>query len=130
MPWKTLDDMELAGKRILTRVDINVPVVDGTVTDATRIQRIVPTVHDILAAGGKPVLLGAFRASGRRAGAKTYRSNSLFPRLKRRLAHRSNLPPIASAPKPNWPVRRLARARFCFWKIRGFTPVRPRMTRF
>lgn len=60
MGWKTLDDMELAGKIVLTRVDINVPVEDGLVTDATRIERIVPTVKDILAHGGTPVLLAHF----------------------------------------------------------------------
>jgi phosphoglycerate kinase len=60
MAWKTLDDMELNGKVVLTRVDINVPVEDGRVTDATRIERIVPTVRDILAKGGKPVLLAHF----------------------------------------------------------------------
>lgn len=60
MAWKTLDDMDLAGKVVLTRVDLNVPVEDGMVTDATRIERIVPTIHDILAGGGKPVLLAHF----------------------------------------------------------------------
>ncbi|MGX9350656.1 phosphoglycerate kinase [Shimia sp. W99] len=64
MAWKTLDQMDLAGKRVLTRVDINVPVVEGTVTDATRIKRIVPTVKDILAAGGKPILLAHFGRPG------------------------------------------------------------------
>ncbi|MEM9342357.1 MAG: phosphoglycerate kinase [Pseudomonadota bacterium] len=66
MAWKTLDDIELGGKVVLTRVDLNVPVEDGQVTDATRIERIVPTVRDILAAGGKPVLLAHF---GRPKGA-------------------------------------------------------------
>ncbi|MCK0148795.1 phosphoglycerate kinase [Marivita sp. S6314] len=60
MAWKTLDDMDLAGKRVLTRVDINVPVKDGQVTDATRITRIVPTITDILAKGGTPILLAHF----------------------------------------------------------------------
>ena len=60
MAWKTLDDMDLRGKVVLTRVDINVPVEDGKVTDATRIERIVPTIKDILAKGGKPVLLAHF----------------------------------------------------------------------
>lgn len=61
MSWKTLDDMDLDGKTVLVRVDINVPLDDaGNVTDATRIERIVPTVKDILAAGGKPVLLAHF----------------------------------------------------------------------
>ena len=60
MAWKTLDDMDLAGKRVLTRVDINVPVQDGKVTDTTRIDRIVPTVQDILDKGGKPILMAHF----------------------------------------------------------------------
>mmetsp|Transcript_29037 Transcript_29037/g.55777 ORF Transcript_29037/g.55777 Transcript_29037/m.55777 type:complete len:396 (-) Transcript_29037:4270-5457(-) len=60
MGWKTLDDMDLAGKRVLTRVDINVPMEAGRVTDATRIERIAPTVADIRAKGGSPVLLAHF----------------------------------------------------------------------
>lgn len=67
MGWNSLDDLDLAGKVVLTRVDINVPVEDGRVTDDTRIQRIVPTVRDILAKGGKPVLLAHFgRPKGQR----------------------------------------------------------------
>jgi phosphoglycerate kinase len=66
MAWKTLDDMELAGKVVLLRVDLNVPMENGAVTDATRIERIVPTVTDILSKGGKPVLLAHF---GRPKGA-------------------------------------------------------------
>ena len=60
MAWKTLDDMDLNGKRVLVRVDINVPVEDGHVTDTTRIDRIVPTVDDIQAAGGKVILMAHF----------------------------------------------------------------------
>jgi len=60
MSWKTLDDMDLTGKRVLVRVDINVPVENGLVTDATRIDRIAPTVLDILAKGGRPILLAHF----------------------------------------------------------------------
>jgi len=60
MPIPTLDDMDLSGKRVLTRVDLNVPVEDGQVTDATRIERMVPTVRDILDAGGMPILLAHF----------------------------------------------------------------------
>ncbi|UWR13899.1 phosphoglycerate kinase [Sulfitobacter sp. M368] len=66
MGWKSLDDMELSGKRVLVRVDINVPVENGVVTDATRIERIVPTITDILAKGGKPMLIAHFgRPKGR-----------------------------------------------------------------
>ncbi|UWQ97051.1 phosphoglycerate kinase [Rhodobacteraceae bacterium M385] len=60
MRFNTLDDMDLSGKLVLTRVDINVPVEDGKVTDATRITRIVPTIKDILAKGGRPVMLAHF----------------------------------------------------------------------
>jgi len=55
--FDTLDDLDLAGKRVLIRVDINVPVKDGRVTDDTRIRTIVPTVRDVLAKGGRPILL-------------------------------------------------------------------------
>ncbi len=60
MAWKTLDEMDLQGKRVLLRVDINVPVENGRITDTTRIDRIVPTVRDILAKGGKPTLIAHF----------------------------------------------------------------------
>ncbi len=60
MAWKTLDDVKLNGKVVLVRVDINVPVENGHVTDATRIEKVAPTVKDILAMGGKPVLLAHF----------------------------------------------------------------------
>ncbi|MFK7762769.1 MAG: phosphoglycerate kinase [Roseobacter sp.] len=60
MGWKTLDDMDLAGKRVLVRIDINVPVDNGHVTDTTRIDRIAPTIADIRAAGGTPILLAHF----------------------------------------------------------------------
>ncbi|PKP72899.1 MAG: phosphoglycerate kinase [Alphaproteobacteria bacterium HGW-Alphaproteobacteria-6] len=60
MSWKTLDDLDLKDKVVLVRVDINVPVEAGVVTDATRIEKIVPTISDILARGGKPVLIAHF----------------------------------------------------------------------
>ncbi len=60
MPWNTLDDMDLGGKVVLVRVDINVPMEAGRVTDMTRIDKIRPTVEDIIAKGGKPVLLAHF----------------------------------------------------------------------
>jgi phosphoglycerate kinase len=60
MGWKTLDDIGLAGKVVLTRVDINVPMEAGRVTDTTRIDKIKPTVEDIIARGGRVVLLAHF----------------------------------------------------------------------
>ncbi len=75
MAWKTLDDMDLNGKVVLVRVDINVPMEEGRVTDDTRIVKIAPTVKDILARGGKPVLLAHY---GRPKG-KVEPSMSLKP---------------------------------------------------
>ncbi|NRB16448.1 MAG: phosphoglycerate kinase [Rhodobacteraceae bacterium] len=60
MGWNTLDDMELAGKKVLLRVDINVPMENGQVSDDSRIRRLVPSVRDILARGGTPILLAHF----------------------------------------------------------------------
>ncbi len=60
MAWKRLDDMDVAGRRVLTRVDLNVPVDGGMVTDATRIERIAPTVAAITSRGGRAILLAHF----------------------------------------------------------------------
>ncbi|TVS03687.1 MAG: phosphoglycerate kinase [Rhodobacteraceae bacterium] len=57
MAFKTLDDMDFKGKTALIRVDINVPLENGVVTDATRIERILPTIRHVIEAGGKAVLL-------------------------------------------------------------------------
>ena len=60
MAWKTIDDMALAGKTVLVRVDINVPMEGTRVTDTTRIDKIKPTVEDLVALGAKVVLLAHF----------------------------------------------------------------------
>lgn len=57
---RTLDDAELSGKRVLLRVDLNVPVDDGRVTDTTRLERVVPTIDEIRRKGGKVILLSHF----------------------------------------------------------------------
>ena len=66
--FRTLDDAgSLAGKRVLLRVDLNVPMEGGRVTDATRIERVVPTIREIAQGGGKVVLLAHFgRPKGKR----------------------------------------------------------------
>ena len=58
--FKSLDDVDLAGKRVLTRVDLNVPMAEGKVSDATRILRILPTIREIAEKGGKTILLAHF----------------------------------------------------------------------
>ena len=47
MTFRTLDDADLSGKRALVRVDLNVPMEAGRVTDLTRIERIVPTIREL-----------------------------------------------------------------------------------
>ena len=67
MSWKTLCQMDLHGKRVLTRVDLNVPMVDGKIADATRIEKIVPTINEITKKGGTPILLAHMgRPKGKR----------------------------------------------------------------
>jgi phosphoglycerate kinase len=59
--FKTLDDIgDVKGKRILVRVDLNVPVADGKVTDATRIERVAPTITELSGKGAKVILLAHF----------------------------------------------------------------------
>lgn len=60
MPYKTLDDVDVAGKRVLLRLDLNVPVHDGKVTDATRIERAVPTIAELRKKGAKVIVLSHF----------------------------------------------------------------------
>lgn len=58
--FRTLDDAVLSGKRVLCRVDLNVPVKDGVVTDATRIERVVPTLREIMDKGAALIVLAHF----------------------------------------------------------------------
>ena len=67
MSWTTLNQMDLYGKRVLTRVDLNVPMVDGKIADATRIEKIFPTINEIIKKGGTPILLAHMgRPKGKR----------------------------------------------------------------
>jgi phosphoglycerate kinase len=73
--FRTLDDADVRGKRVLVRVDLNVPMENGKVTDATRIDRILPTIREIAEKGAKVILLAHF---GRPKGGPD-EANSLKP---------------------------------------------------
>jgi phosphoglycerate kinase len=66
--FRTLDDVDVKGKRVLLRVDLNVPMDNGRVSDATRLERVAPTITEISDHGGKVILLAHFgRPKGRDA---------------------------------------------------------------
>src|SRR6267154_1511730 len=67
LSFKTIDSVDVSGKRVLVRVDLNVPMKNGQVTDATRIERAVPTLAELAAKGAKVIVLSHFgRPDGKR----------------------------------------------------------------
>ena len=60
MDYNTLDDLAVKGKRVLVRADLNVPLKDGVVTDATRIERQAPTIRELAEKGARVILLSHF----------------------------------------------------------------------
>ena len=66
MCFRSLDDADVKGKRVLVRVDFNVPMNDGELSDTTRIERTAPTIREIADRGSKVILLSHFgRPKGR-----------------------------------------------------------------
>jgi len=64
--FRTLDDLDVSGETVLVRADLNVPMADGAVTDATRIERLAPTILELADKGAKVVVLSHFgRPKGR-----------------------------------------------------------------
>ena len=60
MTFRTLDDAKVSGQRVLLRLDLNVPVKDGRVADATRIERALPTVRELISKGARTIILSHF----------------------------------------------------------------------
>ena len=58
--FKTLDDLDVAGRRVLLRADLNVPMQDGRVTDRTRLLRLGPTLEELIGKGARVVLISHF----------------------------------------------------------------------
>ena len=57
MSFRSLDDADVKGKRVLVRVDLNVPMQDGKISDSTRIEEVAPTIIELAHKGGKVILL-------------------------------------------------------------------------
>src|ERR1700733_7004563 len=67
MTFRTLDGVDVAGKRVLLRVDLNVPVRDGKITDLTRIERLTPTIRELIGKNAKVIVCSHFdRPKGKR----------------------------------------------------------------
>ncbi len=67
MAFRTLDGVDVAGKRILLRADLNVPVRDGKISDLTRIERLSPTIRELSGKGAKVIVCSHFdRPKGKR----------------------------------------------------------------
>jgi len=87
--FHTLDNVDVKGKRVLLRVDLNVPMEEARVTDATRIERILPTINEIADKGGRVILLSHFgRPRGQRVDEDSLRQvlPTLEHYLKRKIA--------------------------------------------
>src|SRR3954469_18604868 len=60
MNFRSLDDLDVKGKRVLVRADLNVPMADGKVTDATRLARQAPTIRELAQKGARVIVLSHF----------------------------------------------------------------------
>jgi phosphoglycerate kinase len=75
MTFRTIEGLDVRGKRVLLRVDLNVPMADGKVTDNTRIVRQAPTIRELADKGARVIILAHFE----RPGGKVVPSMSLKP---------------------------------------------------
>ncbi|MFM9941605.1 MAG: phosphoglycerate kinase [Hyphomicrobiaceae bacterium] len=108
---KTTDGIDVKGKRVLVRADLNVPVKDGKVTDATRLERLVPGLKDLAARGAKVIVLSHF---GRPKGGPDT-ENSLAP-VAAMLAKLAGVP-VALAPDCVGPAAEAAVAKLASGQI-------------
>ena len=122
--FRSLDDIEVAGKRVLVRVDLNVPMREGAVGDATRIDRVAPTLKELAERGHESS--SRRTSAGRRASSwRRCRSARLPSRSPARWGgSRCASCPIAWARKPRRPLRASRRARWRCWRTCASTRAR------
>jgi phosphoglycerate kinase len=83
-PFPTLDDAKVAGKRVLVRVDLNVPMEDGKVADATRMDRILPNLQELANKGAKVIILSHL-GRPKNGRDEKYSLRPVVPELEKRL---------------------------------------------
>jgi phosphoglycerate kinase len=95
--FRSLDDADVKGKRVLLRVDLNVPIRDGKVSDSTRIEEIVPTIIELADKGARVILLSHF---GRPKGPDPkYSLRPVVPEIARLLKRRVGFAEDCIGPK-------------------------------
>lgn len=87
MKIKTVKDIDLTGKRCLVRVDFNVPLQDGKITDDTRIKAALPTLKYIMKEKGTTLILMSHLGRPKGTVKKEFSLNQLIPRLEELLGH-------------------------------------------
>ncbi len=129
MTSRTLDDVNVAGQRVLLRADLNVPVQDGKVTDATRLERLLPTIKELSDKGAKVIVLSHFD----RPKGKVVPEMSLRPIAEAlgRRARQAGRPSrrTASARRPRTPSAACMTAMCWCWKTPASMPAKRRTTR-
>ncbi|MDT7953142.1 MAG: phosphoglycerate kinase [Acetobacteraceae bacterium] len=74
MSFRTLDGLDVKGKRVLLRADLNVPMHDGVISDTTRLERLVPTMHELMDGGARVIIVSHFeRPKGKRVPSMSLR---------------------------------------------------------
>ncbi len=125
--FKTLDDLDAKGKRVVVRVDLNVPIENGEVRDATRIERIVPTLRELLDKGAAVILLAHFdRPKGKVVPEMSLKP--VAPALEKALGRpvEFRLHRLARRQGRSPPRRRPNPVSASSWRTRAFMPARRR----
>ena len=126
-PFRSLDNADVKGKRVLVRVDLNVPMQDGKVADSTRIEEIVATIAELADKGGKIILLSHFdRPKGRDP---KYSLRPVAAEVARSSSGRLPSPTIASGRKRKPPSPPSRMATLFAWKTPASIRARKRTTR-
>ena len=119
--WKSLDDMNLAGRRVLTRLDINVPIQHGRVTDDTRIRRAGDTVSEIVRRGGIPIIMSHLgRPKGRPDDSLSLKQ--LLPTIERTFGIRGHFSPETVGAVAEAAARTCRTGEFCLLENLRFNP--------